>query len=366
MIKFLDLHKINAEYEEKFNFEFQQFLDTGYYILGNGVEQFEANFAKYCGAKHCLGVGNGLDALTLIFKGYIEMGKLGEGDEVIVPANTYIASILSVLHAGLIPVFVEPDRNTYNISVEEIEKHLSPKTRAILVVHLYGQLAEMNAINSLASDKGLLIVEDAAQAHGAVNSKGIIAGNLSDAAGFSFYPSKNLGALGDAGAVVTNDSKLANCISALRNYGGLQKYVNESVGFNSRMDELQAMFLNAKLPNLDRDNEKRRSVARRYLSEVNNSKIKLPFYDGSDNHVFHVFVVEVENRDHFSKYLDVNAIGWLIHYPTPPHRQKALINFCNLSLPLTDQIHQKVISIPMSPVMEDKEVSRVIDILNAY
>ncbi|OMP30232.1 DegT/DnrJ/EryC1/StrS aminotransferase family protein [Mangrovimonas sp. DI 80] len=366
MIKFLDLHKINAEYEEKFNFEFQQFLETGYYILGNGVEQFEANFAKYCGAKHCVGVGNGLDALTLIFKGYMELGKLKEGDEVIVPANTYIASILSVLHAGLIPVFVEPDRNTYNISAEEIERHLSPKTKAILVVHLYGQLADMNAINSLASANGLLIVEDAAQAHGAVNSKGIKAGNLSDAAGFSFYPSKNLGALGDAGAVVTNDSELANCISGLRNYGGLQKYVNEYIGYNSRMDELQAMFLSVKLPNLDRDNEKRRSVARRYLLEINNSKIKLPFYDGSDNHVFHVFVVEVENRDHFSKYLDDNAIGWLIHYPTPPHRQEALINFCNLSLPLTDQIHQKVISIPMSPVMEDKEVSRVIDILNAY
>lgn len=374
MIKFLDLHKINARFEPKFQETFQQFLDSGHYILGKEVETFESNFAKYCGTQHCIGAANGLDALILIFKAYIELGKLQLDDEVIVPANTYIASILSIIHAGLKPVLVEPDEQTFNISPTQIDKHITKRTKAILAVHLYGQLADMNAINTIAKEKNLLVIEDAAQAHGAVTTishqpptiNSLKAGNLSDAAAFSFYPSKNLGCLGDGGAVTTNDNDLANCIKMLRNYGCSQKYVNDVIGLNSRLDELQAAFLNIKLKSLDTDTNKRQAIAKRYASEISNEKIELPFYDGSQNHVFHVFVVRVENRDDFTAYLNKNDIGWLIHYPVPPHQQKALTRFNNLTFPITERIHQSVVSIPMSPILEDDEVTTVINALNCY
>ncbi|MEZ4791907.1 MAG: DegT/DnrJ/EryC1/StrS family aminotransferase [Gelidibacter sp.] len=374
MIKFLDLHKINARFETEFKEKFKAFLDSGHYILGKEVEIFESNFATYCGAKHCVGTANGLDALILIFKAYVQLGKLKPGDEVLVPANTYIASILSILHAGLKPVFVEPNELTFNISPKEIEKHITDKTKAILAVHLYGQLADMETINKIAKEKKLLVVEDAAQAHGAKansnsqtpNSKLQKAGNLSQAAAFSFYPSKNLGCLGDGGAVTTNNVELANCIRKMRNYGSSKKYVNDLIGINSRLDELQATFLNIKLRSLDDDNQRRQDIAKRYRSEIKNKNIQLPFYDGSKNHVFHAFVVRVKNRDAFMDHLDANQIGCLIHYPIAPHQQKAFSMYQQLSLPVTEHIHRSVVSIPMSPVLSNAEVTQVITVLNRY
>lgn len=366
MIKFLDLHKMNARFEVQFQEQFQQFLDSGYYVLGKQVATFETNFANYCGTKHCIGTSNGLDALILIFKAYKELGILHDQDEVIVPANTYIASIISVMQAGLKPVFVEPELDTYNISVANIEKHITPKTKAILAVHLYGQIADMEGINALAKKHNILVVEDAAQAHGAVHENNKKAGNLSDAAAFSFYPSKNLGALGDAGAVTTNNTALAEVIRKIRNYGASKKYVNELIGFNNRLDEIQAAFLNVKLPTLDADNEIRRQVAKRYIAEVNNEKVILPFYNNSNNHVFHVFVVLVENRDHFITYLNQHQIETLMHYPIAPHKQEAFKAFESLPLPITEQIHKNIVSLPISPVITDDEVTQVIKILNDY
>ncbi|WP_452231501.1 DegT/DnrJ/EryC1/StrS family aminotransferase [Lacinutrix sp. MEBiC02595] len=366
MIKFLDLHKMNARFEVQFQEQFQQFLDSGYYVLGKQVAAFETNFANYCGTKHCIGTSNGLDALILIFKAYKELGLLHDNDEVIVPANTYIASIISVMQAGLKPVFVEPDLNTYNISVANIEKQITPKTKAILAVHLYGQIADMERINILAKKYDILVIEDAAQAHGAIHENNNRAGNLSDAAAFSFYPSKNLGALGDAGAVTTNHTALAEVIKKIRNYGASKKYVNEFIGFNNRLDEIQAAFLNVKLPTLDADNEIRRQVAKRYIAEVNNEKVILPFYNNSNNHVFHVFVVLVENRDHFITYLNQHQIETLMHYPIAPHKQEAFKAFESLELPITEEIHKNIVSLPMSPVLTNDEVTQVIKILNDY
>ena len=374
MIKFLDLHKINARFETDFQERFKHFLDSGYYILGSEVERFESHFASYCGSKYCIGTANGLDALTLIFKSYIHLGKLHINDEVLVPANTYIASILSVINAGLKPVLIEPELETYNISPKEIEKQVNKNTKAILVVHLYGQLADMDAINAIAKSRGLLVVEDAAQAHGAERStkyseqstKLLKAGNLGHAAAFSFYPSKNLGALGDAGAVTTNDDTLAGTLKMMRNYGSSEKYVNEMIGFNSRLDELQAAFLNIKLRVLDQDNAKRQSIAKRYIQETKNKKITLPFYSGAKDHVFHVFVVRVAHRSDFVAYLQTHNIGYLIHYPLPPHQQKALSMFKQITFPVTEAIHKTVVSIPISPVMSDDEVTTVIKILNAF
>ena len=367
MIKFLDLNKINSKYEDAFTSGFQSFLKTGYYIRGAEVDMFESSFAGYCGTKHCIGVGNGLDALTLIFKGYIELGKLKAGDGVMIPANTYIATILSVVNSGLKPVFVEPDEATFNMSPSEILKHTKPSVKAILVVHLYGQLANMSKINQIAQQHNMLVIEDAAQAHGAESvSEDKKAGNLSHAAGFSFYPTKNLGALGDAGAVTTNDDELAACIKLLHNYGSSKKYVNENIGINSRLDELQASFLNVKLKDLDQHNERRRDIAKQYLKRINNPKITLPFYDGSNNHVFHVFVIRVADRTHFTNYLKQKEIGYLIHYPIAPHHQKALSSYKSLYLPITERIHDTVISIPMSPVLTNDEIETIINALNLY
>jgi dTDP-4-amino-4,6-dideoxygalactose transaminase len=367
MVKFLDLQKINARFEDEFSSSFRSFLDLGRYVNGDEVKRFEERYADFCGTKYGIGVANGLDALTLIFKGFIQTKKLKKGDEVIVPANTFIATVLSVVNAGLKPVFVEPDETTFNISPSEIEKHITAKTKAILVVHLYGQLADMEAINITAKNNNLIVVEDAAQAHGATaTTSGKRAGNLSKAAAFSFYPSKNLGALGDAGAITTSDVELANCVRLLHNYGSSKKYTNDTIGFNSRLDELQAFFLNTKLRSLDDDNAKRRAIARQYLSQINNNKISLPFYDGTDNHVFYAFVVRVSKRERFTHYLQSNSIGYLIHYPVAPHKQKAFSNFNHLNLPLTESIHESVVSIPISPVMDNDEVGRVIDVINKY
>lgn len=363
MIKFLDLNKINKPYETAFQEKLKTVLDSGWYILGNEVKTFEENFAKYCNAKYCIGVANGLDALVLIFKAYIALGKLQKGDEVIVPANTYIASILAIKQADLVPVFVEPNEKTFNLDADLIQEKITTKTTAILVVHLYGQLADIDAINKIAKQNNLLVVEDAAQSHGAIPKT---CNPTPNSQAYSFYPGKNLGALGDGGTVVTNDAHLAKTIKSLRNYGSETKYYNDFIGINSRLDELQAAFLNVKLPELDSDNEKRRSVAKRYLSEIKNDKIILPFWDLSNNHVFHLFVIRTKNRANLQQYLLNSNIETLIHYPVAPHKQKAFLEYNNLSFPITERIHDEVLSLPISPVITNDEVSFVIDVLNKY
>ncbi len=366
MIKFLDLHKVNARFEAEFKNQFQQFLDSGYYILGKGVSTFETNYANYCGTKHCIGVSNGFDALVLIFKGYIALELLKKGDEVIVPANTFIASVLAILEAGLVPVFVEPDVDTFNINPSEIEQHVSTKTKAILVVHLYGQLAEMEAIQTIANSHNLLLIEDAAQAHGAENIKGKRAGDLGDSAAFSFYPAKNLGALGDGGAITTNNEALATIIKQLRNYGTVSKYENERLGVNNRLDEIQALFLDVKLKQLDTDNTRRQTIAKGYLKGIVNDKITLPFYDDSNNHVFHQFVVLVEDRTAFIDYLKKEGVEASIHYPIAPHKQKALQQYNNLKLPITEHIHKHCVSLPISPVLSLNDATNIVNVINDF
>lgn len=366
MIPFLDIKTINHRFENNFQIQLKQFLESGHYILGNQVKLFEANFARYCGSQHCIGVGNGLDALRLILEGYKVLGKLKENDEVLVASNTYIATILAIKQAGLKPVLVEADADTCNFDLISLKKSISENTKAIMPVHLYGQLSPMDEILEISKNRRLLVIEDAAQAHGAKDANGNLAGNLGNAAGFSFYPTKNLGALGDGGAITTNDDDLAQVVLKLRNYGTSSKYVNDILGFNSRLDELQAAFLNCKLPSLDMDNNRRREIAKRYISEIKNDKILLPKYDGSDNHVFHLFVVRVKNRFEFIDFLDRNGIGHLIHYPIAPHQQQALSEYKDLKFPITEKIHDQIISLPMSPVMTEVDVERVIEVLNIY
>jgi len=362
MIKFLDINKINQPYENAFQNKLRNVLDSGWYILGDEVKLFEKNFAAYCDAKHCIGVGNGFDALTLIYKAYIELGKMKKGDEVIVPANTYIATILSIIQADLVPVLVEPKLETYTINPNLIAEKITNKTRSILAVNLYGQLAELDLINEIANQYNLIVVEDSAQSHGAIlNNR-----KSRNTQAFSFYPGKNLGALGDAGAVITNDDQLAEVLLSLRNYGSKVKYYNDFIGVNSRMDELQAAFLNVKLPNLDSENQIRKSIAKRYLLEINNDNLTLPFWDFSDNHVFHLFVIRTPKRKELQDYLKKNGIETLIHYPVAPHRQKAFDFWNNLQLPITEKIHDEVLSLPMSPVMTDQEIDFVIQILNSW
>jgi dTDP-4-amino-4,6-dideoxygalactose transaminase len=365
MIKFLDLNKINDRFRDQFHEALNEDLNESHFILGKSVTKFENEFSDYCGAQFCIGTGNGLDALTLILKGYIALGQLKEGDKVIVPANTFIATILSVIHAGLTPVFTEPDSATYNISAESIKSVFNYDIKAIIVVHLYGQLVEVESIKNVTKGKNILLIEDAAQAHGASCEYGR-AGNLTNAAAFSFYPSKNLGALGDGGAVITNDPELNDVVRKLSNYGSEVKYKNKIIGYNSRLDGLQASFLSIKLKLLNKDNERRQEIARMYLSDIKSPKIQLPFYNNSNNHVFYAFVVEVEDRNHLIKYLESNGIGWLIHYPIPPYQQEALKVHSKLKLPITEKIHQRVISLPISPVMTNDEVNRVVEVLNTY
>jgi len=365
MIKFLDLKKVNAPYETAFQEKLKSVLENGWYILGNEVATFESSFSHYCGTKYCIGVGNGFDALVLIFKGYIQLGKLQKGDEVIVPANTYIASILAILEADLVPVLVEPKLETYNLNPVLIQEKITSKTKAILAVHLYGQLAEMDAINKIAQQNNLIVVEDAAQAHGAISGFRK-SGNVSNAAAFSFYPGKNLGALGDGGAVTTNDAELAKTIQSLRNYGSEAKYQNEFIGVNSRLDEIQAAFLNVKLPHLDAENNIRRAIAKRYLTEIKNDKIVLPFLNLTDNHVFHLCVIRTKNREELQQYLLDKGIQTVIHYPIPPHKQKAFSNWNHLSFPITEKIHNEVLSLPISPVLTNDEVDFIVSILNKY
>jgi len=361
MVKFLDLHKINEQYRTEIDDAIKRVLDSGWYLLGKEDETFELNFAKFCEVNHAIGVANGLDALNLIIKAY----GFKDRDEIIVPANTYIASILAISQNGCTPVLVEPDINTYNINPDLIEEKITSKTKAIMVVHLYGQAVEMEKVWALAKKYNLKVIEDSAQAHGAIY-KSKRTGNLGDASGFSFYPGKNLGCLGDGGAITTNDDELAKKLRALKNYGSHIKYQNLYKGFNSRLDEIHAAVLDVKLKGLDEDNQKRRKIVKYYLENIKNPKITLPKFYDEKAHVWHVFVVRSENREELQKYLADNGIQTLIHYPVPPHKQPAYSEWNNLSYPITEKIHAEVLSLPLSPVMTEEEAEKVVEVINNY
>lgn len=361
MIKFLDLEKVNNRFRTEIDAKIKNILDNGWYLQGAENEEFEKSFAQFCGTKYALGVANGLDALRLIIKAH----GFGVGDEIIVPANTYIATILAITDNGCTPVLVEPDIHTYNINPDLIEEKITSKTKAIMVVHLYGQAVQMQKIWDLAKKYNLKVFEDCAQAHGAIY-QGKRVGNLSDAGAFSFYPGKNLGCLGDGGAVTTNDEVIYNKIKALANYGSDRKYHHIYKGLNSRLDEIQAAVLDVKLPHLDADNNRRREIAKYYRENIKNPKIILPKTYDDKATVWHVFVVRTQNRDEFQKYLADNGIQTLIHYPTPPHKQDAYKEWNNLSFPISEEIHRTIISLPMSPVMTQEEVQKVVDVINDW
>lgn len=406
MIKFLDLQKINAQHAAELKTAAARVIDSGWYLQGEELKNFETHLAAYIGVKHAIGVANGLDALRLILKAYIEMGIMAEGDEVIVPANTYIASVLAISDNRLKPVLVEPDIHTYNLDISQIEKHITAKTKAIMVVHLYGQVCWSDELERIAEKYNLKIIEDNAQAIGAVapqppkggaradmlhsselseslsNSPfrglgGRLTGSLGHAAGLSFYPGKNLGALGDAGAVTTNDDALAEVVRALGNYGSKQKYVCNYKGLNSRLDELQAALLDVKLKYIDQENEYRRKIAEYYIANIQNDKIILPQITNHQSlitnhlplithHVFHLFVVRTPYRNKLQQYLADNGIQTLIHYPIPPHKQIAYSEYNNDSYPVTEQIHNEVLSLPISPVMVWEEVEKVVEVINKF
>jgi dTDP-4-amino-4,6-dideoxygalactose transaminase len=367
MIKFLDLQKINAQYTSELIKAASEVVDSGWYILGERVSKFEQKLTKFIGAKHAIGVANGLDALRLIYKSYIEMGILKDGDEVIVPANTYIASILAITDNGLIPVLAEPELSSYNLNISGVEKLVTSRTRAIMVVHLYGRACWDDELLNLANKFNLKIIEDNAQAIGAFwrNKR---TGALGDAAGFSFYPGKNLGALGDSGAVTTNDGELAKVIRALSNYGSQEKYINRYQGLNSRLDEMQAAFLAVKLDWLDVENAQRRHIARNYCNFISNPKLVLPTLYESDegSNVWHLFVVRSPQRDNLQKFLGENGIETLIHYPVPPHKQLAYKDYNCLNFPITEKIHAEVLSLPISPVMPAEDVDFVVKMVNSW
>lgn len=361
MIKFLDLEKVNNRFRDEIDSRISRILDKGWYLQGEENETFSDNFAKYCGTKYCIGVANGLDALNLIIKSF----DFGLGDEIIVPANTYIATILAISQNGCTPVLVEPDINTYNINPDLIEEKITDKTKAIIIVHLYGQAVQMEKIWDLAKKYNLKVIEDSAQAHGAFyKSKRV--GNLSDASAFSFYPGKNLGCMGDGGCVTTNNEELAAKIKAIANYGSDRKYHHIYKGINSRLDEIQAAVLDVKLKYLDKDNEKRREVSKYYRDNIQNPKIILPKVYNENSHVWHIFAVRTQERDKFQKYLQDNDIQTIIHYPTPPHKQGAYKEWNNLSFPISEEIHKTIISLPISPVMTIEEIKKVVEVINEY
>lgn len=363
MIPFLDLKALNGQYRDELIQAATEVIDSGWYIQGAQVQSFEEEFAAYCGVKHCVGVASGLDALSLTLRAYKELGVLKDGDEVIVPANTYIASVLAITENQLNPILVEPNELTYNLSLDSIRAAITPNTKVVLVVHLYGQLADMPEINLIAEEYGLIVLEDSAQAHGA-SINGRKSGNWGDASGFSFYPGKNLGAFGDAGAVTTNNDELARVVRALGNYGSQKKYENLYQGVNSRLDEMQAALLRVKLTHIDAEIERRRQVARAYLDGINNSAIKLPTWDLEEQHVFHLFVIRSQQRDELQAFLATGGVQTLVHYPIPPHQQKAYRSWSNLSFPLTEVMHQQVLSLPISPIMSDEDVETVIQLVN--
>lgn len=366
MTSFLDLKRINTRVRDELISVFTRVLDSGWYILGEEIAAFEEEFAEYSGTKFAVGVGNGLDALILVLRAWQELGQLKPDDEVIVPANTYIATVLAITAAGLIPVFVEPDEQTFNLDPKQLKNCLTVRTRAIIPVHLYGLLAEMPAILDIAKEHNLLILEDAAQSHGAV-VEGRRAGNWGHAAGFSFYPGKNLGALGDGGAVTTNNEELFECVKTLRIYGSEQKYHNVYKGVNSRLDELQAAFLRVKLKHLDADNARRREIAKAYQEGIKNDEIALPTMPSDpESHVWHLFVVRTKHRDRLQRYLQTHGIQSMIHYPIPPHKQQAYKEYNHLSFPVSERIRNEVLSLPMDPTLSPQDVDAVIQACNEY
>ncbi|HGK4842164.1 TPA: DegT/DnrJ/EryC1/StrS family aminotransferase [Kluyvera georgiana] len=365
MLPFLDLKLINQQYKEELMQVFEHVLDSGWYIQGKELESFEKCFAEYCGVKHAIGVANGLDALILVLRAWKEMGFLQDGDEVIVPSNTYIASILAISENRLTPVLVEPNLDTFNIEPENIKQAITERTKVILPVHLYGQLCPMPEIMKIAKQFGLLVLEDAAQAHGAMLNE-TKAGAWGNAAGFSFYPGKNLGALGDAGAITTNDSELAEKLRALRNYGSHKKYENLHKGMNSRLDEIQAAILNVKLKYLDIETLRRQHIASQYHNHISNKWISLPQSENSSAHVWHLFVVRCVRRNELQNWLESKNIQTLIHYPIPPHKQQAYREWNRIAYPVSEKIHSEVLSLPLSPVMTDEQIQYVIEAINAF
>jgi len=359
-IPFLNLSASYRELKPEIDEAIQRVLDSGWYILGREVEAFENEFSEYCGVKCSIGVGSGLDALCLVLRSW----GIGEGDEVIVPAHTFIATWLAVSHTGAIPVPVDIDDRSYNIDPNLIEQAITLKTRAIIPVHLYGQLADMNAINQIAEKYGLKVLEDAAQAHGATDSQRVRAGSISGAAGFSFYPGKNLGTFGDGGGITTNDVNVAEKIRSLRNYGSAEKYVHTELGYNNRLDEIQAAILRVKLKYLDKWNEKRRQVARFYIDGIKNTNIALPYWLGGNEHVFHLFVIRTKNRNLLQEKLEHAGIKTLVHYPSPPYRQKAYYKYNKLSFPVTDQVSRQVLSLPIDPALRTDELEYICDTIN--
>lgn len=365
MINFLDLKAINSQYQKELKDACSRVIDSGWYIMGNELSEFEIEFSRYCGTKHAIGVANGLDALNLVLRAWKELGKLQAGDEVIVQANTYIASILAITENDLVPVLLEPNPDTFNLEPAQVRGSITSKTKAILPVHLYGQLSPMPELMAIAAEFDLLVLEDCAQAHGA-ELQGKRAGNWGHAAGFSFYPGKNLGALGDAGAVTTNEDELAQTIRALRNYGSHKKYENLYQGVNSRLDEIQAAMMRVKLPYLEGETARRQSIAHSYRTRITNSLVKLPSVKHERAHVWHLFVIRSEVREQLQQWLSEQGIQTLIHYPIPPHKQKAYPEFQDYRLPLTEQIHQQVLSLPMDPTMSDEAVTNVIHAVNGF
>lgn len=358
MIEYLNLHKINQPYEETIKKALGTVIDSGWYLLGNEVSSFEHEWALYCGMTHSVACANGLDALRLVLRAWIEMGKMKRGDEVIVPANTYIASILAVSDNGLVPVPVEPDERSFLIDPQNIVPAITPKTKAILPVHLYGQLCDMDSIMAIARRHNLLVLEDCAQSHG-VTPK-----HLGDAQAHSFYPGKNLGALGDAGAVTTNDESLANVVRHIAFYGSSKKYVNVYKGLNSRMDEMQAAMLRVKLPDLDRCNERRREIASFLTANIRNEHILLP--EERNSHVYHIYAVRCKERDLLQQYLKENGVMTMVHYPIPPHKQVAYSEWNDRSYPITEHIANEELSLPCNPSMTDDEVKTLVEIVNKF
>ena len=382
-VNFLDLKFINSKYKSEINKAIKKVVNSGRYILGEEVYSFESEFSKYTGVKHCIGTANGLDALRLIIRAYIELGVFKEGDEIIVPANTYIASVLAISDNRLTPILVEPDLFNYNIDPYRIEEKITEHTKGIIIVHLYGQNSMHHEIQSLVNKYKLILIEDSAQAHGSEylsaniqnlkNKQYKKAGNIGDASGFSFYPGKNLGALGDAGCVTTNNTELATIIRTLANYGSRKKYFNEYKGCNSRLDEIQAAILRIKLKYIDSDNNKRRNIAQYYCENINNKNIILPiqdlsFFDSPQtlSHVWHLFVIRTQNRNKLTSYLAKNGIETLIHYPIPPHKQLAYCNLNSIYLPITEQIHKEVLSLPISSILLQHQAKKVQTIINNF
>ncbi len=367
MIKYLDLQKVTQKYSGEIHAAIGCVVNSGWYLKGQATAAFEKDYAQYIGTSHCIGCGNGLDALTLILRAYMEMGVMKEGDEVIVPANTYIASILAVTDNRLRPVLVEPRIDTMQIDDRLIEQAITPRTKAIMIVHLYGRCAYTERIGDICRRHNLKLIEDNAQAHGCLWQDKQRTGSLGDAAGHSFYPGKNLGALGDAGAVTTNDAALAEAVRSLGNYGSSRKYVFQYQGRNSRIDELQAAVLRVKLPRLDNDNARRKELARRYVEDIHNNLIEIPGEDFCRDNVFHIFPILCKQRDLLQAYLKANGVETMIHYPIPPHHQECYRDtLCNMTLPITEHIHAEELSIPLNQTLTDAEADKIIDLINCF